>query len=319
MSSWNQCDETRPICNQCIKSRRHCSGYRSDFDILHRDETKATEVRARKAAAKKAAKRAAENGELVITFDSPSPKHALPTPSPTTASTSNSSPLELSFPVAAPTVPIDQQASCYFASHFIIVPGQNHSIGHLEYLLPLLKAESKASSPLQLAYSACALATMGNRMKSNNTDLLELAYMQHARALGAAHKALNEPRERNSDATLATVMMLSMFEVCTYHHSNWEHVADFSGLENNRFKGDRPSRLAVSYRGSCEHCQISGSGAAENQEFDSSVQCRPHGCCKLNARSGSGKGTGSDTSRSLVHYPQEPPLPWASIGGCQKV
>ncbi|KAL2279319.1 hypothetical protein FJTKL_13525 [Diaporthe vaccinii] len=242
-----KCDETRPVCKQCIKSRRHCSGYRSDFDILHRDETQATAARAKKAAAKKAAKRAAEDGGIIITFDptpesnkgasssskNPSMLHAgssshssSPTPSPTTSgpgpssttttTTTHTSPLELSFPVAAPAVPLDQRASHFFAWNFIMVPGQQgKNAGHLEYLLPLLNSQTRPDSAFQLAYSAVALAAMGNRFKGDSTDLVELSFMQHSRALVAIHRALKDPAESKHDGTLATVLLLSLFEKIT--------------------------------------------------------------------------------------------------------
>ncbi|KKY30768.1 putative negative acting factor [Diaporthe ampelina] len=264
-----KCDETRPVCNQCIKSRRHCSGYRSDFDILHRDETQATAARAKKAAAKKAAKRAAEEGGVVITFDtapdadkdnggasssssssssnnnnssnknnsssndknsstllgvsssqssSPTPSPASSAPAPSSSSTTaGTSPLELSFPAAAPAVPVDQRASHYFAWNFIMVPGQrgSSSSGHLDYLLPLLNSETRPDGAFQLAYSACALAAMGNRFKGDSTDLVELSYMQHSRALVAIHRALKDPAESRRDGTLATVLLLSLFEKIT--------------------------------------------------------------------------------------------------------
>lgn len=237
----HQCDETKPICRQCIKSRRHCSGYRSDFDILHRDETQATENRAKRAAAKKAAKRAAEAGGAFISFEaapkqkatkqaSPAATDATaysPTTTITTAASSTSptttaltafsahtSPLEVTFPVAAPSLPIDQHASHYFAAHFIMLPGQRGTtVGHLDYLVPLLQSETNSHSAFQLAYAACGLAAMSNREKAVNTDLAHVAAMQHARACEAVAKAVGDPVLRKSDATLAAVLLLIYFEV----------------------------------------------------------------------------------------------------------
>ncbi|POS75111.1 hypothetical protein DHEL01_v206499 [Diaporthe helianthi] len=253
-----KCDESRPTCNQCAKSRRQCSGYRSDFDILHRDETQATAARAKKAAAKKAAKRAAEDGGFVITFDTvqnsdtnnlnannkkagssssgnsngyrKTPQaSSSPTPSPTsstgpvpgpsfrTTTTTTTMSLEMSkFPATAPAVPLDQRASHFFAWNFIMVPGQRgRSSGHLDYLLPLLNSQTRPDSAFQLAYSAVALAAMGNRFKGDSTNLVELSYMQHSRALVAIAKALQDPGESRHDGTLATVLLLSLFEKIT--------------------------------------------------------------------------------------------------------
>lgn len=148
----------------------------------------------------------------------PSPTFAAPGPSSSSTSTTvQASPLELSFPTAAPTVPLDQRASHYFAYNFIMVPGQHRgkNSGHLDYLLPLLNSETRPDSAFQLAYSACALAAMGNRFKGDSTNLVELSYMQHSRALVAIHRALKDPAESRHDGTLATVLLLSLFEKIT--------------------------------------------------------------------------------------------------------
>src|SRR5262245_46815236 len=41
-----QCDEGKPVCTKCIKSKRRCLGYREEADLLFRNETQATVVRA---------------------------------------------------------------------------------------------------------------------------------------------------------------------------------------------------------------------------------------------------------------------------------
>lgn len=98
-----------------------------------------------------------------------------------------------------------------------MVPGQQRgkNSGHLDYLLPLLNSETRPDSAFRLAYSACALAAMGNRFKGDSTDLVELSYMQHSRALVAISKALKDPAESKHDSTLATVLLLSLFEKIT--------------------------------------------------------------------------------------------------------
>lgn len=122
----------------------------------------------------------------------------------------------MSFPATAPAVPLDQRASHYFAWNFIMVPGQRgKNSGHLDYLLPLLNSQTRPDSAFQLAYSACALAAMGNRFKGDSTDLVELSFMQHSRALVAIAKALHDPVESKHDGTLATVLLLSLFEKIT--------------------------------------------------------------------------------------------------------
>lgn len=312
-----KCDETKPICRQCIKSRRHCSGYRSDFDILHRDETQATETRAKKAAAKKAAKRAAEFGGAFIQFeavpapaqratqratppavqalpaavdaggDSPSASTnswTSPTSTALTTSSAFTSPLEVSFPVAAPSLPIDQHASHYFAAHFIMLPGEHgFKAGHLEYLVPLLQTETNSHGAFQLAYAACGLAAMSNREKADSTDLAHVAAMQHARACEAVARAIGDPVLRRSDATLAAVLLLIYFEVCRLWMSkeslSQRVNADYSRTENHRFERSRVGHMAVPYRRRHGACQGLGRENPTEQKFYEAVQrCAPANC-----------------------------------------
>lgn len=99
-----------------------------------------------------------------------------------------------------------------------MLPGHGgQSVGHLDYLVPLLNSETNPNSPLQLAYSACGLAAMSNRERAVSTDLTELSFMQHSRAMRAMQKALADPIQSKSDATLATVILLSFFEVSSQY------------------------------------------------------------------------------------------------------
>lgn len=310
-----KCDETKPICRQCIKSRRHCSGYRSDFDILHRDETQATENRAKRAAAKKAARRAAEGGGggggggAFIQFEAVPKQSAKKQASPaagdagvspstsssvspsTTAlaiSSAHTSPLEVSFPVTAPSLPIDQHASHYFAAHFIMLPGERgFRAGHLDYLLPLLRSETNSHSAFQLAYAACGLAAMSNRKRAVNTDLSHIAALQHARACEAVAKAIGDPVLRKSDATLAAVLLLIFFEVredvrgvvgkrekVGVH----ERVLICIWAENYGIQRSGLGHMAVTYRRRHGDCEEPGRGDAAKQVLGEAVQrcATPH-------------------------------------------
>ncbi|GKT52427.1 transcriptional regulatory protein PHO23 [Colletotrichum spaethianum] len=60
-----KCDETKPFCLKCAKSKRVCPGYRDAFEINLRDETQSTIRKAKSAALRKAIKegRATEQDE----------------------------------------------------------------------------------------------------------------------------------------------------------------------------------------------------------------------------------------------------------------
>lgn len=191
----SKCDETKPTCNQCAKSRRQCPGYKDEFDLVFRNETQATERRARKANKKAIAQklnREIDQGE--------SRKKS---PSPPSATTS-------SYVVSALKMPLDQQASCHFVSNYVLVPRQGSTRGFMEYLIPLLKAEQPGEH-FKSAFDACAYASLGNRVGPGN-DFEQVALTKYTKALSSTYKALRDPELAKHDTTLAAILLLGLFE-----------------------------------------------------------------------------------------------------------
>lgn len=186
----SQCDEGKPTCKQCAKSKRECAGYRNEFEIVHRDQTKSTVRRMTKALSK---------SRSTTTSTLPSPR-----PSPTRQQTPD--------PIATLTVPLAQRAICYFASNFLYVPLGHMPHGHMDYLVPLIDC-APPDSALRSAFNACAIAALGNREKTNNVNLTNLSLREHTVALAKTHAALGNPATASSDATLATVLLLGLYEV----------------------------------------------------------------------------------------------------------
>ncbi|KAH8904583.1 hypothetical protein BR93DRAFT_970520 [Coniochaeta sp. PMI_546] len=204
-----KCDETKPTCNQCAKSHRQCPGYKDEFDLIFRNETKATERRAQKAIKKASTATGAfrfEGRDSIspISSDgnlSPAIKHVV------------KSPLEMAI-IPAIEIPVDAKASCHFVSNFVLVPRQGTTRGFMDYLVPLLRAEPP-DGHLQHAFNACALASLGNRVASNSVNFQEKAYAEYSKALAGTNTALRNLEGSKSDATLAAVLMLGMFENIT--------------------------------------------------------------------------------------------------------
>ncbi|KAK3490143.1 uncharacterized protein B0T23DRAFT_318108 [Neurospora hispaniola] len=187
-----KCDEGKPTCKQCAKSKRECAGYRNEFEIVHRDQTKSTVRRMTKALNK---------SRSTTTSTLPSPR-----PSPTRQQTPD--------PIATLTVPLAQRAICYFASNFLYVPLGHMPHGHMDYLVPLIDC-APPDSALRSAFNACAIAALGNREKANNVNLTNLSLREHTVALAKTHAALGNPATASSDATLATVLLLGLYESIT--------------------------------------------------------------------------------------------------------
>ncbi|KAK4195245.1 putative transcriptional regulatory protein [Triangularia verruculosa] len=198
-----KCDEGKPTCKRCEKSRRECGGYRPEFEIVHRDQTKSTVHRLRgsqTASTSPLPSSAAETNSRALVFVQEEPQ---------------SWGRESSSPSPVITVPLAQRASCYFASNFILVPmTEKTPHGYMEYLIPLIESEP-ADSSLRYAFNACAFALLNHNNRSDSVDLAQLSLKQHTLALGKTYKALSHPAKATAHATLATVLLLSLYESIT--------------------------------------------------------------------------------------------------------
>ncbi|KAK6854725.1 hypothetical protein PG990_008187 [Apiospora arundinis] len=199
-----KCDETKPTCNQCAKSRRQCPGYKDEFDLVFRNETQATERRARKANKKALAKagKLDPDGDAEGSFvlNSAVAKEVV------------KSPMEQAI-IPALTVPVETQASCHFVSNFVLMPRQGSTRGFMDFLVPMIKSEGPESH-LQHAFNACSMALINNRSASRNR-FADKALNEYTQALMGTNAALRDPEQQKTDSTLAAVLLLGLFENIT--------------------------------------------------------------------------------------------------------
>ena len=204
-----QCDERKPTCLRCEKARRTCTGYRPEFEIVHRNENRSLERRIRGGTSDKGQPAVRVNTESGVWLHSehgnwqltPPPESSGPSPPPRDQSLSPSL-----------SVSIDEQASCHFAANFILVPLTSHRNGHLDFVLPLI-AKEPPNSPLRHAFRACAYAAFGGARKTNGIDLPGMARKEYAEALNTTHLWLGNPSVAKSDSLVASVLLLILFEV----------------------------------------------------------------------------------------------------------
>lgn len=126
-------------------------------------------------------------------------------------------------------VPVDiyERATCFFISNFVEVSAGGESRGHLEFLMPLL-CESNRSSALSQAFSSVALAAFGNQ--PNSRDLLPKAMDLYVKAIRQIHVALMDPKLSLEDSTLASVILLGLFEVSYCFYPFWNSISHISTL-----------------------------------------------------------------------------------------
>ncbi|KFY43072.1 hypothetical protein V495_04181 [Pseudogymnoascus sp. VKM F-4514 (FW-929)] len=195
-----KCDETKPTCTQCRKSRRECPGYKDDFDLVFRNETQATEKRAKKPSSK--AKKV--GAQAAASSNRPWNSSAPPTASDALIVSSRSEQVPSTL-----SIPVEQVASHYFFTNFVATSDNGASIGLTDYIIPLAQA-STSNKHLSLAFSAASLAAFGNR--PSGKALLTKAQEQYSKAIRHVNDALRDPVATKTDETLAAVMLLGMYE-----------------------------------------------------------------------------------------------------------
>ncbi|GAP89864.2 putative negative acting factor [Rosellinia necatrix] len=202
-----KCDEAKPTCGQCAKSRRQCPGYKDDFDLVFRNETKATERRAQRASKKAWAQKMEAQGPPAS--DAPGGITALATTTSRRAAAMAAGG-DRSTVASSIKLPLEDQASCMFVSNFVLMPQDGRTVGHLDFILPLLKSEGP-DSHIQHAFNACSI-TFLNNVKKLGDKCWDRALSEYSMALSKTNAALRDPASQQSDATLAAVLLLGMFE-----------------------------------------------------------------------------------------------------------
>lgn len=110
------------------------------------------------------------------------------------------------------TVPVEDQAPCFFISNFVRSPRIAGIRGSFDFVLPIIKTE-KPDSHVSIAFAAVALASLANRPNTRSSGLMVQAIAQYAKALKAINLALQNPSQQKSDATLASIILMGFFEV----------------------------------------------------------------------------------------------------------
>ncbi|KAF6808041.1 negative acting factor [Colletotrichum sojae] len=214
-----KCDETKPFCLRCTKSKRHCPGY----GAVSRDHGKPSEKQLKKL--RSSSSEEAPGVDPRIPFRKCSSADGCTSIAATAAlPRRNSSPFRLGDKETdlisiLEIVPggladsLDEQASCLFLSEFVNVPLTATARGHYAFL-PKFLGSGSISLCLSQAFKATSMAALAMRQsKGMRGPALLRAQEHHIKALRAVGQAIGDPKESKSDQTLGAVLMLAFFEV----------------------------------------------------------------------------------------------------------
>ena len=114
------------------------------------------------------------------------------------------------------SIPVEDQAPCFFIANFCRTTRANEK-GAFDFLLPIIKSEAP-ESPISLAFAAVSFASLANRPNARGSGLMIRAVAGYGKALRAINIALQTPSQVKTDATLASILLLGFYEVCTGTH-----------------------------------------------------------------------------------------------------
>jgi hypothetical protein len=120
----------------------------------------------------------------------------------------------LSPPTFGMSISIEEEALCHFIDSFVLMPCRGNSRSYMDFIIPAMQGEKSLSSPktsLNTAIMAVSMASFGNRRR--HKPVLAKAANQYAKALQQINEALLDPELALEDQTLATVIILGLFEV----------------------------------------------------------------------------------------------------------
>ncbi|KAH8899442.1 hypothetical protein GQ53DRAFT_741568 [Thozetella sp. PMI_491] len=203
-----KCDERKPFCMRCEKSKRQCPGYRDPFETKIRDETAAT--------INKFAGRAPRDGvhpELQwVHYVARQGQWEQPTPPPEFFEEGFDYDELVNQICASLTTPVDQQASCHFLSDFVLLPSQPKLYGYHRYIFGLLQRD-RVLPAFESAFKCVSFASLSRR--PNCKPLQLQAQALYIKALKEVSRALNDPTQAKSDQLLGAVLLLAVYEVTT--------------------------------------------------------------------------------------------------------
>ncbi|KAH8680288.1 hypothetical protein BGZ61DRAFT_456511 [Ilyonectria robusta] len=198
-----KCDQRKPACLKCQKSKIQCPGYRDLDQVLFRNESERIIRKARQLDQPQPAL-----GQEVIATSSHPPKNGLAT---ACEAPPTSLPLGISYP---PSQPVNNLGASFFFTKYTFneVPfcGDYHDW--------LTQSYFNDGSVLQAAIEAVGMAGISN--VSYAPYVASKAKEQYCKAVTAVNLALGDPVQAAADSTLMAVILLGLFETVNFETSD---------------------------------------------------------------------------------------------------
>ncbi|KAF2227788.1 hypothetical protein BDZ85DRAFT_7665 [Elsinoe ampelina] len=207
-----KCDGGRPSCQRCIIYKAKCPGYRSESDYKFVNENNSTETKTLAVRKRTTSSRPNRNATK------PSPATSVSSSTSQDSKQSQSPQWIARRPQSDPNIvsptPAWEDWSVNSFIHDWTIPEASNgmAVGFLEFL-PDLFTKSKADLDFSLALRAASYASFANQ--HNSPEMMAKARASYGRALTALNASLRNSEASLRDSTIASIVLLQIFEHIT--------------------------------------------------------------------------------------------------------
>lgn len=286
-----KCDEAKPFCLKCQKSKRQCPGYRDPFDGKIRDETQSTIRKFKRTRIVIEKEQVLEDQALMEAnkgdeddegenvkanaaewncgfFEG---RRGSESGNSSTSITSKSSTSSSFWDTihedyfASLVTPVEQQATCYLLSDYVLVsemPGGRR--GYYKFAYKIL-TKGDPSRCLLSAFKAVSFAALASRPNSHH--LMTEAESHYSKALRDVNKAIQDPAQVKSDQTLGAVLLLAFYEVSQpFLKRPWLEADNRSVTKTLASTRERLDEYVNHIKGAAQLVRMRGPGQQESDE-----------------------------------------------------
>lgn len=206
-----QCDTLTPSCSQCIRAGRNCTGYRSEADMMFRDQTKHYGNK----------DRTQNETGIVVSKQKRKAIRATDIENPSSQSTTTQvMEMETSIPFYFELyTPVEDQAANYFFHNYVLEDGSTN--GPFQYIHSIYNNEIIGPA---MADSIESLGLVGLANFWQSPELKIQANRKYNSALRQVSSRLRNEEEAKEDQTLVAVMLLGLYEVKSDLSRNYGHA-----------------------------------------------------------------------------------------------
>ena len=227
-----QCDRATPSCSQCLRAHRVCPGYRSQLDLMFRNESDAVKVKAVKSKeaprskSKSPVEDSAQKSTTGVEGLDVLARGSEITEYPNTPLSNTDVFIRSMLPNYSMFPTLEERSVAFFGA---LAPTWFRAFDLVETLCGTAVIEEH----LQASILAVGLAGFSNAMHA--PEIMVRARRDYVKALQLTNQALRSPLAAKKDSTLFSVMVLSIYEMISGNNErsldSWtEHIKGAAAL-----------------------------------------------------------------------------------------